>query len=54
MIHYSKSNYRIAYTQQPNRIPRDILKSNKLLTVLVPCELRGEFIALKPGKEYNQ
>jgi len=52
MINYSKSNYRMTCTQQPSRIPWEILKSNKLLTVLVPCEMRGEFIAIKPGKDY--
>lgn len=55
MINYSKSNYRMTRTQQPSRIPWEILNSNKLLTMLVPCEMRGEFIAIKPGKEdYDQ
>lgn len=53
MINYSKSNYRITCIQQPSKIPWDTLKSNKLLTILVPCEMRGEFIASKPGKDYN-
>lgn len=52
MINYSKSNYRMTCTQQPSRIPWENLKSSKLLTMLVPCELRGEFIAIKPGKGY--